>query len=140
MTSSRRSPALATTSSTSKAVHSVSHALMRTQRIFSPQSWSRMAPMTLPRAASFSSGATESSRSRNTMSAGIPGPLPSIFSLEPGIDRQERRGRLRVRSDMSESYGELRGEQEVGRELLGEQALESRRVTGDERAAERQAL
>ncbi len=34
------------------------------------------------------------------MSAGMPGPLPNIFSDEPGIDRQERRGRLRERADM----------------------------------------
>ena len=74
---------------------------MRTQSTFSPQSWFLMASTTLARADSFSSGATESSRSRNTMSAGSPGPLPSIFSLEPGMDRQERRGRFRVRSDMT---------------------------------------
>ena len=37
------------------------------------------------------------------MSAGMPGPLPSIFSLEPGIDRQERRGRSRERADMGRS-------------------------------------
>ena len=35
------------------------------------------------------------------MSAPRPGALPSIFSLEPGTERQERRGRLRVRSDMA---------------------------------------
>src|SRR5689334_16098049 len=59
-----------------------------------------MARTTLSRAASFSSGATESSRSRNTMSAPSPGALPSIFSLEPGTARQVRRGRFRDRSDM----------------------------------------
>src|SRR5437868_4544491 len=59
-----------------------------------------MARTTLSRAASFSSGATESSRSRNTMSAPRPGALPSIFSLEPGTARQVRRGRFRDRSDM----------------------------------------
>ena len=36
------------------------------------------------------------------MSAPSVGALPIIFSLEPGTDRQERRGRLRVRSDMAE--------------------------------------
>ena len=36
------------------------------------------------------------------MSAPRPGALPSIFSLEPGTERQERRGRLRERSDMGE--------------------------------------
>ena len=34
------------------------------------------------------------------MSAPRPGALPSIFSLEPGTDRHDRRGRLRERSDM----------------------------------------
>src|SRR5205823_5901535 len=33
------------------------------------------------------------------------GALPSIFSLEAGTERQERRGRLRVRSDMYRAYG-----------------------------------
>ena len=36
------------------------------------------------------------------MSAPRPGALASIFSLEPGTERQERRGRLRERSDMAE--------------------------------------
>ena len=36
------------------------------------------------------------------MSAPRPGALASIFSLEPGTERQERRGRLRERSDMGE--------------------------------------
>lgn len=35
------------------------------------------------------------------MSAGMPGPLPIIFSDDPGIDKQERRGRSRERGDMS---------------------------------------
>ena len=35
------------------------------------------------------------------MSAPRPGALPSIFSLEPGTERQDRRGRLRERSDMA---------------------------------------
>ena len=35
------------------------------------------------------------------MSAPRPGALASIFSLEPGTERQERRGRLRERSDMA---------------------------------------
>src|SRR3954453_12688821 len=67
----------------------------------SPQSSSLIARTTLSRAPSFSSGATESSRSRNTMSAPNPGALPNIFSLEPGTARQVRRGRLRERSDMT---------------------------------------
>ena len=36
------------------------------------------------------------------MSAPRPGALAIIFSLEPGTERQERRGRLRERSDMGE--------------------------------------
>src|SRR5688572_29348455 len=59
-----------------------------------------MASTTLARAPSFSRGATESSRSRNVMSAGIVGPLARKRSLEPGTERQERRGRSRVRADM----------------------------------------
>ena len=59
-----------------------------------------MASATLARAASFSSGATESSRSRKLMSAGTVGALARNRSLEPGDDMQERRGRFRERSDM----------------------------------------
>ena len=70
---------------------------MRTHSTQSPQSWSRMALTTFSRASSFSRGLTESSMSRNFMSAGMVGPLASIFSLEPGMERQERRGRSRVR-------------------------------------------
>ncbi len=81
----------------SYAVHGVSHALTRTHRTVSPQSWSRMAVTALPRAASFSSGDTESSRSMKTMSAPSVGPLPSIFSLDPGTERHDRRGRFFVR-------------------------------------------
>src|SRR5262249_37806258 len=98
--SSSRSPAPSTIVITSRYVHSVSHALTRTHNTVSPQSSSLIAWTILSRAPSFSSGATASSRSRNTMSAARPGALPSIFSLEPGTDRQERRGRLRERSDM----------------------------------------
>ena len=35
------------------------------------------------------------------MSAGIFGPLPIIFSDEPGMDKQERRGSWRERADMA---------------------------------------
>src|SRR5205807_4640567 len=90
---------------TSPYVHLVSHALTRTQSTRSPQSWFLMASTDLARADSFSRGATESSRSMNTMSAAMPGALLSIFSLEPGTERQDRRGRFRVRSDMNRSYG-----------------------------------
>ena len=103
ITSSRRMPAWPTTSITSNTVHSVSHALMRTQSTLSPQSCVLIASTTFARAASFSSGDTESSRSRKTMSAGRPGALPSIFSLDPGTERHERRGSSRVRADMDRS-------------------------------------
>src|SRR4051812_36591878 len=85
---------------TSYAVHSVSQALTRTHRTRSPQSNDLIASTTLGRAASFSSGDTASSRSRKVMSAGIVGPLASIFSLEPGTERHERRGRSRERDDI----------------------------------------
>src|ERR1700722_14147273 len=58
-----------------------------------------MASTTLGRAASFSSGATASSRSRKVMSAGTVGALARNFSFEPGVERQERRGRSRDRPD-----------------------------------------
>src|SRR3954469_7381170 len=147
MTSSRRSPALPTTSMTSPYVHLVSQALMRTHSTRSPQSRFLMASTTLVRAPSFSNGATESSRSRNVMSAGIVGPLARKRSLEPGTDRHERRGRLRLRSDMPEMLGgclsDLRtsGGGEVGRrQLLGDQAEEAVGVAAHEPAAQRQSL
>src|SRR6266511_5008588 len=46
--------------------------------------------MTFPRASSFASGATESSRSRKTSSAGRPGAFESILGDEPGTERQDR--------------------------------------------------
>jgi hypothetical protein len=52
-----------------------------------------MASATLARAASFSKGATESSRSRKLMSAGTVGALARKRSFEPGEDMHERRGR-----------------------------------------------
>ena len=48
--------------------------------------------MTFPRASSFAPGATESSRSMNTSSAGRPGALDSIFGEDPGTERQDLRG------------------------------------------------
>src|SRR5438067_5265663 len=100
ISSSSRSEAFSTMWMTSRYVHLVSQALTRTQRTLSPQSPSLMALTALSRAASFSRGATESSRSRKTMSAARPWALSSIFSLEAGTARQERRGRWRLRSDM----------------------------------------
>src|SRR5438093_13502943 len=46
---------------------------------------------TLPRAASFSRGATESSRSKKTSSAGRPAAFERNLGLDPGTDRQDRR-------------------------------------------------
>src|SRR5205823_7573176 len=51
------------------------------------------ASMMFPRAASFSSGATESSRSKKTSSAGSPAALARNFGLEPGTERHDRRAR-----------------------------------------------
>ncbi len=59
-----------------------------------------MASATLARAASFSDGATESSRSRKLMSAGTVGALARKRSFDPGEDMHERRGRFLERSDM----------------------------------------
>src|SRR3954454_5826847 len=89
---------------------------MRTHRTRSPQSRFLMASTTLARAASFSSGATESSRSRNVMSAGMVGPLARKRSLDPGTERHERRGRSLVRADMPRSYERRpeRGQAEPG--------------------------
>src|SRR5437763_16883315 len=109
---------------------------MRTQRTRSPQSRFLMASTTLARAASFSRGATESSRSRNVMSAGIVGPLARNRSLDPGTERQERRGRSRVRSDMLEMLREglrgcLVGGQVARDQLLGDEAPEAVGVAAD---------
>src|SRR5271156_2724363 len=66
---------------------------MRTHRTRSSQGRFLMASATLARAASFSSGATESSRSRKLMSAGTVGALARNRSFDPGDDMHERRGR-----------------------------------------------
>src|SRR3954451_957628 len=108
---------------------------MRTHSTRSPQSRFLMASTTFALAASFSSGATESSRSRNVMSAGMVGPFARNRSLDPGTDRHERRGRLRLRPDMPEGLGgplphlrtsDRRGvvDQVLGDELLGDEPAE----------------
>src|SRR6266702_4896557 len=51
------------------------------------------ASMMLSRAASFSSGATESSRSKKTSSAGSPAAFARNFGLEPGTERHDLRAR-----------------------------------------------
>src|SRR5271165_6351806 len=73
-----------------------------------------MASATLARAASFSSGATESSRSRKLMSAGTVGALAKKRSFDPGEDMHERRGRLRERSDMQAMVGRDRDRPKTG--------------------------
>src|SRR5918999_1199655 len=96
MMQSRYCPASSTTVFRSSAAHCVSIELIRTTTVFSPQSLFLRASTTLPRASSFASGATESSRSMNTMSAGSVGPFASIFGLEPGTERQDLRARQAV--------------------------------------------
>src|SRR6185436_12004877 len=59
-----------------------------------PKSSSRSAFTARWRAFSFSFGATESSRSRNTRSASDAAALAIIFSLEAGVDSSERRRRV----------------------------------------------
>jgi hypothetical protein len=63
-----------------------------------------MASTTLARAATFSFGATESSRSRKEKSAVAVGALARKRLDEPGVERQERRGRERERRDMRRAY------------------------------------
>src|SRR5580700_9140027 len=77
---------------------------MRTHSTRSSHGCLRMASTTLARAESFSSGATESSRSRNDMSAGTVGAFSRKRSFEPGVEKHDRRGRERLRWDMSECY------------------------------------
>ena len=70
--------------------------LTRTTRVGAVHSWPVSASTTFWRVASFfSSGATASSRSMNTMSAGSVAAFATIFGLEPGTARQDRRRRIR---------------------------------------------
>ena len=70
--------------------------LTRTTRVGAVHSWPVSASTTFCRVASFfSSGATASSRSMNTMSAGSVAALATILGLEPGTARQDRRRRIR---------------------------------------------
>jgi hypothetical protein len=94
MMASIRSPALSTTSITSRAHHFVSTLFTRTTTVVSANSPSLRAWITLPRASSLAPGATESSRSMKTSSAGRAGALASILGLDPGTERQDRRGRV----------------------------------------------
>src|SRR5436309_5411956 len=67
---------------------------MRTPTVFPAHPPPASAVRTLARAASFAWGATESSRSQKTSSAGSVGALASIRGDEPGTERQDRRDRM----------------------------------------------
>src|SRR5918999_4377326 len=108
MMQSRYWPAFSTIVLRSSAAHCVSIELMRTTTVFSPQSLFFSASTTVPRASAFARGATESSRSKNTMSAGKVGAFPSILGLDPGTAKQDLRARnsascFRELLDVSES-------------------------------------
>jgi hypothetical protein len=116
-----------------------------------------MASTTLARAESFSRGATESSRSRNDMSAGTVGAFSRKRSFDPGVEKHDRRGRFRLRWDMhgmlpaapviplrwvgrgpaspGMAVGGLRS-QVGGHELLAQELTEAGGVSGHELAAQ----
>src|SRR5919197_361124 len=71
---------------------------MRMPTVFPAHPPPASAARTLARAASFAWGATESSRSQKTSSAGSVGALASIRGEEPGTERQDRRDRMRGRT------------------------------------------
>src|SRR3954454_14590996 len=83
--------------------------------------------MTRSRAASFSSGATASSRSRKTSSASSCGALARKRSLEPGTAWQERRERMEAQHRSLQAVPELpeaerarlQIEKVLGREIVG---------------------
>lgn len=78
----------------------MSHAFTRTQITLSSQGSVLIASATFDLAASFSRGATESSRSRKVISAGTVGPFWRNLSFDPGTDKHERRGKSLLLSDM----------------------------------------
>src|SRR6201995_3007055 len=86
-------PTADTTSMTSACVQGVVQSLTRTPRNCPAQPGAANAAAPRPRASALASGATASSRSRKTSSAGRPLDLSIIFWLLPGTDRQVRRGR-----------------------------------------------
>src|SRR5665213_2567536 len=100
-------PAPSTTSMTSSKHQEVVTSLMRTQRVFLPQSSPFRASTMVLRAPALAEGATASSRSRKTWSASLDAALAIIFSLTPGTESCERRRRL--------GRGEFRLIQELGR-------------------------
>src|SRR5207248_438672 len=90
-------PTSATTTARSSRHHGVPTAFTRTARVGALHVCSRSAAATCRRVSSFfSSGATASSRSTKTSSAARPAALASIFGLEPGTARQERRRRVLI--------------------------------------------
>ncbi len=94
MMTSIAAPAPVTTSMRSSWHHTVSRPLIRTARVFDPQSsWFRASTIA-PRAATLALGATASSRSRNTRSASLAAAFAIILSLEPGVESSERRRRI----------------------------------------------
>ena len=90
---SRWAPAAETTSITSVWVHGVVQSFTRTPRSWPAQPGPASAAATWVRARALASGATASSRSRNTSSAGRPLAFSIIFRLLPGTERQVLRGR-----------------------------------------------
>src|ERR1700704_5186174 len=106
----------------SRKHHAVSIPLTRTTRVGAVHALPVSASTTFWRVASFfSSGATASSRSRKTMSAGSAAALASIFGLEPGTARQDRRRRIReIYADRS-----VTGSIEIARGDITEQVVDA---------------
>ena len=98
ITQSSASPAPATTPSRSSRHQGVPTTLIRTARVCGHPLTAQRVDDQLPGRIVLPSGATASSRSRNTWSAGSVAAFRSIFSLEPGTARHERRTRVPSRS------------------------------------------
>src|SRR5687767_10925672 len=90
MTTSTRSAAFSRTSIRSRSAYSLSRLLIRTMRTRGPKSTSRSARTTFPRLATFSSGSTESSRSRQTASAALAAALAIIAGRDAGTNSMLR--------------------------------------------------
>src|ERR1700712_2328691 len=106
----------------SRKHHVVATSLIRTTRVGAVHSWPISASTTCWRVASFfSSGATASSRSMKTMSAGSVAAFATIFGLEPGTARQDRRRRI------GEIYadGDMAGRIEIVRGDITEQVVDA---------------
>src|SRR3954471_15416528 len=106
----------------SRKHHVVATSLTRTTRVGAVHSCPVSASTTFWRVASFfSSGATASSRSMKTMSAGSVAAFATIFGFEPGTARQDRRRRI------GEIYadGEMTGRIEIVRGDITEQVVDA---------------